>query len=133
MKGFVNVIYIVEVNDMAGLHSLFAKHYTKFSNDNYEWVHFVKDHFNRLRQKAVFITMNPYKMHEVHYRLGDFLAEYNVPREVDWIVLMLNQLRSEKDFINLKWMFLPDMQDLQDLRETFDTVDAHARSVISKN
>lgn len=133
MNGYMYVIYTREVNDMAGLHALFGKHFTKFSNDNYEWVHFVRDHYNRIRRKAVFITIDPYKMHEVHYRLTDFLMEYNIPSEADWIVLMLNQLSSEKDFINLKWMFLPDMQDIQDLREEFDTVDAHARSIIAQH
>ena len=117
---------------MAGLHSLFSKYYTKFSNDNYEWVHFVRDHFKRLRLKAVFITINPYEMHALHYRLNDFLAEYNVPVEADWIVLMLNQMQSEKDFDHLTWMYLPDMNDLQELREEFDTVDAHIRSVVNK-
>ena len=127
------VIYTREVNDMAGLHNLFAKYYTKFSNDNYEWVHFVRDHYNRLRSKAVYIALNPYQMNVMYYRLNDFLEEYNVPCEADWIVLMLNQLQSEKDFKNLKWMFLPDMTDLQELRDEFDTVDAHARSIIAKH
>ena len=132
MNVYISVIYIREVNDMAGLHSLFSKYYTKFSNDNYDWVHFVRDHFKRLRLKAVFITINPYQMHEMHYRLNDFLREYNIPVEADWIVLMLNQMQSEKDFDHLTWMYLPDMTDLQELREEFDTVDAHIRSVVNK-
>ena len=117
---------------MAGLHRLFASYYTKYSNDNYEWVHFVKDHLRRCRLNAVYVSIDPYQMHDMHYRLADFLREHNVPVEVDWLVLLLNQMDSEKDFNNLKWLFLPDMNDLQELREEFDTVDAHARSITNK-
>ena len=120
------------MNDMAGLHNLFQRYYTKFSNDNYEWVHFLHDHFKRIRLKATYIEINPYQMHEMHYRLNDFLAEYNIPQEADWIVLLINQLQSEKDFKNLTWIYLPDMTDIEELREEFDTVDAHARSIRNK-
>lgn len=117
---------------MAGLHNLFQRYYTKFSNDNYEWVHFLHDHFKRIRLKATYIEINSYQMHEMHYRLNDFLAEYNIPQEADWIVLLINQLQSEKDFKNLTWIYLPDMTDIEELREEFDTVDAHARSIRNK-
>ena len=117
---------------MAGLHSLFKKHFTKYSNDNYDWVHYVHDHFKRLRLTAVYVELDPFKMNLIHYRLNDFLTECNIPKEADWIVLYLNQLNSEKDFKNLLWMFLPDMQDLENLRQEFDNVYAHARGIIAK-
>ena len=133
MNVSIYVIYTCEDYDMAGLHDRFASYFTKYSNDDYDWVHFVYDHFRRMRSKAIYISLNPYQMNVMHYRLNDFLAEYNIPAEVDWIVLWLNQLQSEKDFKNLKWIFLPDMTDVQDLREENDTVTAHARSIITKS
>ena len=117
---------------MSGLHSQYSIFYTRYSNADYKWVQYVHDHFRRLRSKAIFIELNPYKMHEMHYRLCDFLAEHNVPREADWIVLFLNQMGSDAEFKNMKWMFLPDMADIEDMRQMFDTVTAHVRSVRTK-
>lgn len=115
------------------LHTIYKQCYSKYSNDDYEWVHYVHDHYARLRAKAAFIEMNEYKMHELHYRLTDFLEEHNVPKEVDWIVLYINQLASEKDFKSLTWMYLPDMTDLELMRDEFDTVKAHTMSVRRRN
>lgn len=114
---------------MSGLHTLYRKFVTKYSNDNFEWVQYVRDHYKRLRSKAYFVDIDQFKMNSLHYRLEDFLSEHNVPIEVNWIVLYLNQLNSEADFIHLTALFLPDMEDLEAMREEFDTVDAHTKSV----
>ena len=117
---------------MRGLHSLFSQHYSKYSNDNYEWVHYIHDHYRRLMSRAVLVDIDPYRMNTYNYRLQDFLERCNVPKEADWLVLYINQLGSDKDFDQLRWLYLPDMADVELMRQEFDTQDAHARSIVNR-
>jgi len=117
---------------MAGLHSLFKSYFSKFSNDDYDWVHYLSDYYPRLRKKSVMISLNPFRLNTYRYRLTDFLSEHNIPKEADWIVLLINQMGSEAEFVNRKWLLLPDMSDIELIRTEYDTVRAHAEQMRNK-
>ena len=48
---------------------------------------------------------------------------------MSWIVLMVNQLGSEKDFANLSFMLLPDVEVIKKLRTTYDSIESHKKRV----
>ena len=111
------------------MHTVYASLLSSYSNYDIEWVQFVRDHYYHIKRKATIVELNPFKHNSMRYRLADFLSENNVPKEMAWIVLMINQLESEAKFCDLNIMLLPDVTDIKELREIFDNQRSHKRRI----
>ena len=112
------------------LHSAYASILSSYSNHDLEWVQFIKDHFYHIKSKSTLVELNPFRHNSLKYRLTDFLEENNIPVEMNWIVLFINQLGSDAEFCDLTTMLIPDVTDIKQLRDTFDTVQSHKKRVI---
>lgn len=115
------------------LHSAYASILSSYSNYDREWVQFIKDHYYHIKNKSTIVELNPYRHNTLQFRLADFLAENNIPTEMSWIVLFVNQLGSDAEFTDLTYLILPDVSDIKQLRDTFDTLRSHKRRVISES
>lgn len=114
------------------LHSAYASLLSSYSNYDLEWVQFVKDHFYHIKRKATLVELDPFKHNSLKYRMADFLAENNIPTEMAWIVLFINQLGSDNDFHDINVMLVPDVSDIKHLREVFNTIRSHKKRVIKE-
>lgn len=112
------------------LHTAYASILSSYSNYDLEWVQFVKDHFYHIKRNSTVVELDPYRHNSMKYRLADFLADNNIPIEMSWIVLFVNQLGSDMEFRDISVMILPDVSDIKHLREVFDTVQAHKQRVL---
>ena len=115
------------------LHSAYASILSSYSNYDREWVQFIKDHYYHIKSKSTLVELNPYKHNTYHYRVTDFLKDNNIPVEMAWIVLFINQLGSDAEFIDLNLMIIPDVTDIKALRDTFDTIQSHKKRVIEES
>ena len=111
------------------MHTVYASLLSSYSNYDIEWVQFIRDHYYHIKHKSTIVELNPFKHNSFRYRLADFLADNNIPKEMGWIVLMINQLESEAKFSDLNIMLLPDVSDIEHLREVFDNQRSHARRI----
>lgn len=114
------------------LHTAYATLLSSYSNYDLEWVQFIRDHFYHIKQKSTVVELDPFRHNSMKYRLADFLADNNIPTEMAWIVLFINQLGSDADFHDVTFMILPDVTDIKHLREVFDTVQSHKKRVIKE-
>ncbi len=114
------------------LHSAYATLLSSYSNYDLEWVQFIRDHFYHIKKKSTIVELDPFRHNSMKYRLADFLADNNIPTEMAWIVLFINQLGSDADFHDVTFMILPDVTDIKHLREVFDTVQSHKKRVIKE-
>ena len=115
------------------LHSMYRSKLSSYSNYDLDWVQFIRDHYEHLKKKSVAVQLNPFRHDSLKYRLTDFLADNNIPREMGWIILMINQLGSENDFSDLNILLIPDTSDIIHLRDVFDTVQSHKKRIIEES
>lgn len=113
----------------ASLRATYASIASSYSSEDLEWVQFVRDHYYYIKNNCSKVELNPFRHNSFKYRLSDFCVDNNIPRGMMWIVLMVNQLGSEKDFANLSVMLLPDVDSIKKLRNMYDTVQSHKRRV----
>ena len=115
--------------EQASLRAMYASIASSYSSEDIEWVQFVRDHYYYLKKRCAKVELNPFRHNAQRYRLTDFCLENNLARGTEWIVLLVNQLGSEKDFSNLTVMLLPDMESIKELRMLFDSVQSNADRV----
>ena len=118
--------------EQASLHAMYKSLLSSYSNYDLDWVQFVKDHYDHIKRKSTVVQLNPFRHNSLKYRLTDFLADNNIPREMAWIVLFINQLGSENEFCELNVLMIPDTSDIAHLRDVFDTVQSHKKRVIEE-
>ena len=115
--------------EQASLHSMYNSLLSSYSNPDLDWVQFIRDHYLHIKSKSTVVQLNPFRHHSLKYRLTDFLIDNNIPREMGWIVLMVNQMGSENEFCDMNVMMIPDTSDIAHLRDVFDTVQSHKKRV----
>lgn len=111
------------------LQQMYSKYIDRYSNSDYEWVQYISDHYSKLMDKAQTIPLDIVVHNTMRYRLNDFLRENNYPVSIAWIVLMLNKLNSENEFVNLNKLIVPDMSQLEKLKEEFNNIQSHKKSI----
>lgn len=114
------------------LKEIYQSQITAYSNQDLEWVQYVRDHFAVLVKSAVKQTLEPYQHYAMTYRLEDWLGEQNIPKEMAWIVLYINQLSDASDFKELTEIMIPNLTLLEQLKQQFKTVQSQKKAVQSK-
>ncbi len=108
---------------MATLKETYENQITQYSSDDQHWVQYVRDHFHYIRNTAQETILEIYRHNTMKYRLEDFLDEQlHFPKSAAWIVLLINQLNTNADFVGLNSILVPDMGVIQTLHTTFRTV-----------
>lgn len=92
---------------------------TDLSNTDADWVHFVKDNYKLLVETGGWLSLDKFKHNSMKYRLEDFLREEFIDPSIAWIILLINQLGSNIDFVNLDRLLVPDIKVLRRLREQY--------------
>ena len=105
---------------------------TTYSNHDIEWVQYVRDHFSVLVESATKYTLAPYQHYAMMYRLEDWMGEQNIPKEMSWIILYINQLSDAFDFKDLTEIMIPNFTVLEQLKQQFKTVQSQKKQVQSK-
>lgn len=92
---------------------------TPYYSQDVEWVLFVKDHRSEILKNSAqyFITYNDQNTYK--YRLYSYLVETNINVELLWIILWLNQLDTEMDFVNVDSLFIPSDKYIGELYQQY--------------
>ena len=91
-----------------------------YSSSDQEWVQFIRDHFRIIRSTATNVELDVYQHNSMQYRLSEWLdTELHYPYSVTWIVLLINQLKSEEEFRNLTTILIPEMGVITKLYREF--------------
>ena len=83
------------------------------------WFQFVQDHYNELKQSATLQTISPEIMYQYRYSLESYLRHINKNINIAWIVLILNGLDSNMDFVDVKSILIPTDSALSDLYNSY--------------
>lgn len=100
---------------------------SNYGSQDADWVHFVRDNQQAIIDSSTWYELDPYKLNTLKYRLEDFLVEENILTSVAWIVIMINQLGSNADFIGLSRIRLPNMDFISELRTQYNSLVANFR------
>lgn len=101
----------------------------RYDNLDKDWVQFVRDHksvilANSVRHEPSAIYQNPYE-----YNLGRYLRSIQFDLSALWIVQYINRYDTDKDFRNISYIYIPDIDHLQNLYKTYQTRMAVERSL----
>ena len=92
-----------------------------FTNQEPEWMQYVTDHYQYLRDTASVHQIQPTDMNTYKYRLGDYLIDKGFDKHTEWIIMLINQINSPMEFINREQMLIPSNKILSEMRGQFDT------------
>lgn len=95
---------------------------SEYSNHDADWVQFVKDHYNYIMENAEMIALDIHVHHTTRYRLEDYLNRFGIDPSLTWIVIYINQLKSNLSFIELNQLLIPNERSIRYLREQYMTV-----------
>lgn len=87
-----------------------------------KWKLFLTDHRSELLQSCTSHMISSFHMRKYRYRLREYIAILNYPKEFIDIVLLLNDLPSEMEFKNLSCILLPNQLKVDELYEKYRTV-----------
>ena len=105
---------------MATLQDLLKRNLTKINDTSFSWRNFVKDFRNTILSTASVIELTPYYEIIFRYRLRDLLYEAKLPEDIAWIVIWMNNLKTEADFKYQERILIPDYNELLRIRNLFD-------------
>jgi|BioPla2DNA2_1021312.scaffolds.fasta_scaffold50489_2 hypothetical protein len=98
-----------------------------FSNSNADWVQFVVDNMAKIKASSIVMTLDAFHHNTMKYRLEDYLREQYVDPNLAWLVLMLNQLGSDKDFRDLTKLIVPNMEYMNTLKRQYISLSSSFR------
>lgn len=84
----------------------------------------MEDHMTLLRTSATtqVIAVDPGKAYKYEFDLWGFLTEYNVPVELHWIAMRMNQMTSPMDFgPAVETMLIPDPGVISKIQQSHST------------
>jgi len=102
---------------------------TAYSNDDADWVHYVRDNLHVIMATSEWMELDPFKHNSMKYRLEDFMLEERLSPSIAWILLLINQLGSNLDFIGLTRLRIPDITTIKELRSQYVSVRSNYNEV----
>lgn len=105
---------------MATLQDLLKRNMTKINDTNFAWRNFVKDFRNTILATAKMIELTPYNEMIFRYRLRDLLYEAKLPEDIAWIIIWMNDLKTETEFKSRDILLIPDYNELLRIRNLYD-------------
>ena len=87
-----------------------------------DWVHFLQDHFEKLRENSTYMTLDEKTMLRYQYRISDFLNDLQKTLGCDQAFRIANRLHSDLDFnLSLEGVHIPSEAYLSELRMRYLT------------
>ncbi len=94
---------------------------SNYSNTNKEWIQFIFDHYELIKENSTLTSISDEDMYIYQYRLEDYLSSISVDKNISWIVLFVNQLGNNRDFKELKNLFIPNMTYINKLYSQYQS------------
>ncbi len=85
----------------ATLSATLANRTSKYSQEDEQWVHFVRDHLSQLKAASGTLELSPEDTFHYRYRPDLFLASRNHTPNPMWITLLINDMSSFEEFIGV--------------------------------
>jgi len=94
---------------------------SEWSDSDHEWELYVKDHRELIIENSSTIQITADNMRKYQFRLETFLYDKNldIDYRMTWIVLWLNQLNSNLDFVDLSSLIVPNRSYILRLYEKY--------------
>lgn len=84
-----------------------------------EWLLFIEDHkFNIISTSTVY-KLSPTTMSQYEYHIKLFMDDLHIDRDMLDIIMIINEMKQELDFVNLDHLYIPDRRTLVDLRRKY--------------
>ncbi len=74
---------------------------------NPEWVQYIKDHKRFLLDSSIKYEITPEDMSFYNYKFNMYLESIGFDLKHAWIVLLINELKNDSEFFNLKHIYCP--------------------------
>ena len=100
-----------------------------YSNKDIDWVKFVYDHYQIIFGNCRYEPISGEKHYWEYYRLEDYLRDVGIDPNCAWIVLYINQMKSNMDFKECEGLLLPDMAIIKSLYQSFRQYRSHIKSI----
>lgn len=84
-----------------------------------EWILFIKDHRQQILEDSAIIYLTGSQMSRYEHKLRWFLQDNKISTDLIWIILELNNVKMETEFVNLDKLYIPDRSMLVTLRKKF--------------
>lgn len=95
---------------------------SRYTPSDPDWVQFVRDHRRQLMNRAVTVNINPDRAFRLRYRPAQLLRELDRSPELAWIILLINDISSVRQFEGIESLLLPDDEEaIDDLYESYIT------------
>ena len=105
---------------MATLQDLLKRNMTKINDPSFAWRNFLKDFRNTILSTAKMIELTSYHEMIFRYRLRDLLYEAKLPEDIAWVVVWMNDLKTEAEFKFRDFIYIPDYNELTRIRNLYD-------------
>jgi hypothetical protein len=83
------------------------------------WEQFIMDHKELIKENSVTHTIDSNKMHDVKFRLYQYMREQRYETSYIWIILFVNDIIDETNFVNLTSILIPKIEFIRDLYKQF--------------
>lgn len=95
--------------------------YNRYNASDPNWRQYVIDHRQLILNNSTDIPVDPNLMNTYTYRIRDFLTKINTDPAIDWIVLYINQLFTNENFVDVKKLFIPSVSFIDKLYMQYQT------------
>lgn len=90
-----------------------------FDDTDKEWLLFLKDHKDQILLDSLVMIINDSKKTQYEYHLRWFLEDQGIRLDMLNVIMMLNNILQESDFVNIERLYIPNEQKLQELRTQY--------------
>lgn len=95
---------------------------SKYGSEDPEWVHFVRDHVDYIRNNSerkhyTTLELRPYK-----YRPVELYTSLGGKASATWIMLLINEIKSHDDFVaTIEELYIPPHKVISSLRQQYES------------
>ena len=103
-----------------------------YPTENTGWLHYVGDHRETLRNEGTIITLSVEDAQSYRYRPAELLKKYNLDASTVWIALMINDIRSNAEFIGITTFILPAEETLTRLYTAYSNANVSQQEAAAR-
>lgn len=83
------------------------------------WRLFIQDHKQLILENSVLVTISKSTIHTYKYRIEEYLKSIGHPITLAWIVLYINNIKSNLEFKDLDSLYIPTESYIESLYQLF--------------